>query len=58
MIILPGVTIGEGAVLSSGCVVTKNVDPWTMVGGVPAKYIKHRPEVRYTLDTKNKVLFQ
>lgn len=56
--ILPGVTIGEGAVLASGCVVTKNVDPWTMVGGVPAKFIKRRPEVRYTLNPKSRVLFQ
>ena len=56
--ILPGVTIGEGAVLASGCVVTKNVEPWTMVGGVPAKFIKRRSEVRYSLNTKNRVLFQ
>ena len=56
--ILPGVTVGEGAVLASGSVVTKNVDSWTMVGGVPAKFIKQRPLVKYTLNTKNKVLFQ
>lgn len=56
--ILPGVTIGEGAVVASGAVVTKNVEPWTMVGGVPAKYIKNRPILHYTLDTKNRVLFQ
>lgn len=56
--ILPGVTIGEGAVLASGSVVTKNVDPWIMVGGVPAKFIKKRPVVKYTLNTKKKVFFQ
>lgn len=38
--ILKGVTIGEGAVVGAGSVVTKNVDPWTVVGGNPAKVIK------------------
>jgi Acetyltransferase (isoleucine patch superfamily) len=56
--ILPGVTIGEGAVVASGAVVTKNVKPWTMVGGVPAKYIKDRPVVKYVLNSHHKVLFQ
>lgn len=41
-IILPGVTIGEGAVVAAGSVVTKNVLPYTIVGGVPAKIIKER----------------
>lgn len=58
VIILPGVTIHEGAVVTSGAVVTKDVRAWTMVGGVPAKYIKERPIVKYTLDTKNKAYFQ
>lgn len=40
--ILPGVTIGEGAVIAAGAVVTKNVEPYTIVGGVPAKFIKTR----------------
>lgn len=57
VIILPGVTIGEGAVVASGAVVTKNVKPWTMVGGVPAAYIKDRPVVKYSLDTRNKAYF-
>lgn len=39
-IILKGVTIGEGAVVGSGSVVTKDVEPWTVVGGNPAKLIK------------------
>lgn len=56
--IMPGVCIGEGAVVASGAVVAKNVEPWTLVGGVPAKPIKKRPVVRYVLNTKNKVLFQ
>lgn len=37
--ILPGVTIGEGALVAAGSVVTKSVDPYTVVGGNPAKYI-------------------
>lgn len=40
VIILPGVTIGEGAIVASGAVVTKDVPPNTMVGGIPAKVIK------------------
>ncbi len=39
--ILPGVTIGDGAIIAAGAVVTKNVDANTIVGGVPAKYIKN-----------------
>lgn len=42
-IILPGVTIGKGAVVGAGAVVTKNVDEYSVVGGVPAKEIKKRP---------------
>ena len=57
-IILPNVTIGEGAVVAAGAVVTKNVEPWTMVGGVPAHFIKKRPVVRYTLQTKYRPYFQ
>ena len=41
-IILPNVRIGEGAVVAAGSVVTKDVDPWTIVGGVPAKKISNR----------------
>ncbi|WP_417510584.1 acyltransferase [Methylophaga sp.] len=39
--ILPGVTIGEDAVIAAGAVVTKDVLPGTIVGGVPAKFIKN-----------------
>ena len=41
-IILPGITIGEGAVVAAGSVVVKDVEPWTVVGGNPAKFIKKR----------------
>jgi len=42
-IILKGVTIGEGAVVAAGSVVTKDVPAWTVVGGNPAKFIKKIP---------------
>lgn len=37
--IMPGVTIGEGAIVAAGSIVTKSVAPYTVVGGNPAKYI-------------------
>jgi acetyltransferase-like isoleucine patch superfamily enzyme len=40
--ILKGVKIGKGAVVGAGAVVTKNVEPYTVVAGVPAKIIKLR----------------
>ncbi|GMQ60200.1 CatB-related O-acetyltransferase [Vallitalea sediminicola] len=41
-IILPGVTIGEGSVVGAGSVVTKDVEPYSIVGGTPARKIKSR----------------
>lgn len=41
-IILPGVTIAEGAVIAAGAVVTKDVEAYSVVGGVPAKVISYR----------------
>ncbi|MHA3915404.1 DapH/DapD/GlmU-related protein [Halovulum sp. GXIMD14793] len=40
--ILAGVTIGDGAVVGAGAVVSKNVAPYEIVGGVPAKHLKRR----------------
>lgn len=42
-IILKGVTIGEGAIVGAGSVVTKNVAPWTIVAGNPARVIREIP---------------
>jgi len=41
-IIMPGVTIGHGAIIGSGAVVTKNIPPYAIAVGVPAKVIKYR----------------
>lgn len=41
--ILKGVTIGEGAVVAAGAVVTKDVEPYTIVAGIPAKPVGVRP---------------
>ena len=38
----PGVSVGEGAVVAACGVVVKDVDPWTIVGGTPARFIKRR----------------
>jgi galactoside O-acetyltransferase len=40
VIVLKGIRIGEGAIIAAGSVVTKNVEPYTIVGGNPAKFIK------------------
>lgn len=41
-VIMPGVTIGTGAIVGSGAVVTRDVEPYTIVAGVPAKTIRRR----------------
>lgn len=50
-IILPGVTIGEGAVVGAGAVVTKNVEPFAIMAGNPARKIGERTrDLRYQLN--------
>lgn len=44
VIILPGVTIGDGCVIGAGAVVTKDVPSYSVVAGVPAKIVKRRDE--------------
>ena len=47
-------TIGEGAVVAAGSVVTKDVPPFTLVGGVLAKVIGNRPkDLRYNFTGKH-----
>jgi acetyltransferase-like isoleucine patch superfamily enzyme len=53
-IILDGVTIGQGAIVAANSVVTKDVPPYAIVGGIPAKILKYRFEeerIQYLLDT-------
>jgi maltose O-acetyltransferase len=49
--VLPGVTVGTGAVVAAGAVVTKDVPPYAIVGGVPARVIGERPrDLAYAFD--------
>lgn len=58
--ILSGVTIGQGAIIAAGAVVTKDVAPYTIVGGVPAKKIKNRfpPDIAAKASRINLVQFE
>lgn len=48
-IVLPGVRIGDGSIVAAGAVVAKDVPPYMVVGGIPAKAIQKRPD---TMDYK------
>ena len=43
-VILPGVTVGKGAIVGAGAVVNRDVPPYAIVAGVPAKVLRERPE--------------
>ena len=52
--VIRGVNIGEGAVVAAGSIVTKDVPPYTIVAGIPAKKIGERSrDLRYELSQKN-----
>ena len=42
VLIMPGIIIGDGAIIAAGAVVTKNVAPYSIVGGIPAQVIRYR----------------
>ncbi|QDG68083.1 acyltransferase [Pseudarthrobacter sp. NIBRBAC000502772] len=51
-VLLPGAVIGEGAVIAAGSIVRGTIPPYTLVGGVPAKFISKRPQdLHYHLPT-------
>ncbi|MFX4273872.1 acyltransferase [Propionibacteriaceae bacterium Y1700] len=51
-IILPGVHIGEGSIVAAGAVVSSDIAPGSVVGGVPAKFIKSVTDYRQALTGK------
>jgi len=53
VMILPGVTIGDGCVIAGGSVVTKDVESYTVMGGNPAKIIKYRDKNKVDILIKN-----
>lgn len=53
VLIMPNVEIGKGAVVLPGSVVTKNIEPYNVVGGVPAKFVRYRiNDLKYTINNK------
>lgn len=55
-IVFTGVSIGDGAIIAAGSVVTKDIEPYSIVGGVPAKIIKYRFENQEDIKTHNAML--
>lgn len=57
VVIMSGLTIGRGCVIGANSVVTKNLEPFSVVGGSPAKFIKHRldfiPKHALSFDNEN-----
>lgn len=54
-IILEGISIGDGAIIAAGAIVTKDVKPYEVVGGVPAKHVRYRfdeERINYLLNLK------
>ncbi len=47
-VICPNITIGEGAIVGAGAVVTKDVPPWAIIGGIPARIIGERKNFKIT----------
>lgn len=55
VIILGGVNVGDGAIIAAGAVVSKDVPPYSIVGGIPAKVIKYRfkyDEIQFLLESR------
>ncbi len=53
--VLPGIQVGDGAIIGAGSVVTKDVSPYSIIGGVPGKLIRYRfdeREISFLLKTK------
>lgn len=52
---LKGVRVGKGAIVASGAIVDKDVPPYAIVGGVPAKVLKYHFSEKQILELKHKL---